>query len=162
MKMLPNGEVFMFTRKNRLIWLWLALIIITSCEAKDNYIAKESDLDGTWVDVKEYRSSPKIKDRQYSWGVGKRIVETTLEIELKKKEVLIPGTGAFIIQNINKDSSTSILLDVKGPGAEGGWEMKLVFHFLDKDTFWLECSDLEGMFSVGKKKPWYRLSGPNQ
>lgn len=153
----------MFTRKSRLAWLsLLSILFITACAAKDAYPASVEDLDGTWVDVKEYRSSPKIKDRQYSWGVGKRIVETTLEIELEKKEVLMPGTGVFLIQSINKDSSSSISVDVKGPGEEGGWEMKLVFHFVDKDTFWIECSDLEGMFSVGKKKPWYRLSGPNR
>jgi len=152
----------MFTRKNNAMWvILLSLFLLAACTAKEPYSADFDDFDGTWVYVKDHLSSPLIKTRSYSWGVGKTIVETTLEIEIDKKEMLIPGMGLFIIQSIQKRTSDSFSLDIKGPGEEGGWELELVFHYTDKNTFWIECSDLEGMFAVGKKKPWYRLSGPN-
>ncbi|HRR51760.1 MAG TPA: hypothetical protein P5252_08045 [Candidatus Cloacimonas sp.] len=153
----------MSTRRNSVISLLMFLIVfIMACEAKNSYIANITDLNGTWVNVKAYQSSPKIRNWQYSWGTGKRIVETTLEVDLEKKEVLLPGTGAFLIQSVSKDSPSVVSIDIKGPGVEGGLQTKVVFHFLDKDTYWIECSDLEGMFSVGKAKPWYRLSGPSK
>lgn len=153
----------MFTQRNsHIVFMMMLALSITACTGKNAYSADVEGLDGTWVDVKEYRSSPAIRDREYSWGVGKRIVETTLEIEIEKKKVLMPGTGLFFIQRISKESNSSILVDIKGPGEEGGWKMRLIFHFLDRDTLWIECTDLEGMFSVGKNKPWYRLSGPSR
>ena len=151
----------MFARKSSsLVPMLLFVFTLAVCAEKHGRSVNTENLDGTWVDMKEYLISPGIKDREYSWGMGKRLVETTLEIEMQKNKILLPGTGLFFIQRISNESSSSVSVDIKGPGEEGGWEMRLIFHFLDRDTFWIECADLEGMFSVGRNKPWYRLSGP--
>jgi len=153
----------MYIRKSSAVLFIIILLCISfACSGREQYRATKTDLNGTWVHMQAHKESPRIKDWQFSWGIGKRIVETTFEIDIQKNRVLMPGTGLFLIKRITQTAPSRIVLEIKGPGEEGGWEMKMVFHFLDQDTFWLECPDLQGQFAVGKKRPWYRLSGPGQ
>jgi len=150
----------MFIQKiNQMILFLIFVLLLASCSGNEAYSANLEDLNGTWVRSKEFFKSSRIREWQYSWGVGYSIVETTLEIELEKKEVLLPGTGLFYIQQIFKKSDSSILMNIKGPGEQGRWEMQLIFHFLDRDRFWIETADWQGE-PVGRKRPRYRLSGP--
>ncbi|GHV93788.1 hypothetical protein AGMMS50293_01080 [Spirochaetia bacterium] len=41
------------------------------------------------------------------------------------------------------------------------WPVYMKFHFMNNNSFWIECPEWIGQFSVGKNRPWYRLSGPN-
>ncbi len=154
------GGKSMCDRKISFFVLLLSLLLF-SCTAKAEPKNMMYTINGTWVDYIGYKNSPKIHDVEYSWGKAKRIVETTLEFDINMKIIRMPGNGLFYIQNIQNQSNKNIALDLIS-SYEPVWEMKIVIHFIDKDTFWIECPDLEGIISVGRDQPWYRLSGPTQ
>jgi hypothetical protein len=127
-----------------------------------------SDLDGTWVYSLELLNSPSIREWDFSWGKGKRISETTLDFDIAKSHILIPGSGAYKIGSIDSEGSDTIYIKMFYIGdkkKERPIIMKV--HFLDSDRFWIECpgwSEWEAvfLFMAGKKWLWYRLSGPQR
>jgi hypothetical protein len=139
-------------------------LVIGACTRKNGYEAKPSDMDGTWVSNVKYLSGSGIHEREYVWGKGKRIVEVSLEIEMEKNSVLIPGQGEYIIDTIIQEDPDIISMEIYGvEDPEQEYKKNMKFHFESYDKFWIECPQYEGergVFSVGRDRPWYRLSGP--
>jgi hypothetical protein len=124
------------------------------------YSFEPSDLDGTWIDDIEALTSPSIREKQYIWGMGKRILNSTLEFEIEKVLILMAGSG-FVIGTIEKEGISTIKMKIYGISdekKEGGAIIR--FHFESYDKIWIECPEIERWMSVGKDNPWYRLSGP--
>jgi hypothetical protein len=127
-----------------------------------------SDLDGTWVYFSEFLNSPDIHDWDFSWGKGKRITDTTLDFDVARSHIIIPGSGAYIISSIESEGSDTIDITMFYVGDEKK-ERPIIMeiHFLDIHRIWIECpgwSEWENdfMFLAGKKWIWYRLSGPQR
>jgi hypothetical protein len=99
----------------------------------------------------------------YIWGKGKSITETTMEFEIEKMYILIPGQGSHTISAIEPAGPDTIFVKLFYIGDEKKEHpIRMKFHFLDINTFWIECPEWNEMFIVGNDKPWYRLSGPQR
>jgi hypothetical protein len=68
------------------------------------------DVNGTYLDEKEYLESPRIRGQNYSWGKGANIPETSIEFDLGTREVRIPGYGLYYVESVYKDPEGSICL----------------------------------------------------
>ena len=125
------------------------------------------DINGTYVYDKELLKSPDVRNWQYTWGRGLRITETSLEFDLKKKEIMMPGLGLYLIDTVAKDDRGSVRLRVFSVGDkdhENPIDMKVTF--IDSSRVYIECSEWEWWhdqrYSPDAKWVWYRLSGPKK
>jgi hypothetical protein len=157
--------------KRVLFGLCITVGLVMACERKGAFAVELTDLNGTWQPDWLYKLSAEMPDSEkhyskseYSWGTATSIPNTTFNIDLgdKKPFVSAPGLGGFPITEIKKTGTDEITVkafrgDRDNPGAQ--WEPVLVFHFIDKDTIWIESEDLHGK-QYGKNALWYRLSGP--
>jgi hypothetical protein len=151
--------------------LFIMACFVMACERKGTFAVELTDLNGTWQPDWSYKASAKMADSEkhyskweYSWGTATSIPNTTFNIDLgdKKPFVSEPGLGGFPITEIKKTGTDEITVkafrgDRDNPGAQ--WEPVLVFHFIDKDTIWIESKDFSGG-DYGKNALWHRLSGP--
>jgi len=125
-----------------------------------------ADINGTWVSNDTLLDNSSITlDYNYSWGAGKTIVETSLEIDLGKINgvchVVIPGGGGYLIDNIYKDENEVLYINMFSI-EEGNRPLNLEFRFIDNDRIYL-ISDRK-LYNYLCETPWiwYRLSGPSQ
>ncbi|GHV62852.1 hypothetical protein AGMMS49587_10950 [Spirochaetia bacterium] len=147
----------------KLVFICCLLGVFSFYVSVNGHAFEISDLDGTWVDNIGYLSSPSILEEQFVWGIGKAIPNTTLEFEIEKNFVIMCGDGGYAISKMDSISVGIIEMELYSVDDENHkWPVKMKFHFIDADAFWIECPELIGQFPVGKNRLWYRLSGPKR
>ena len=146
--------------ENRKFLLFLLLIISSIACAWEI-----EDINGTYVYMEEHLGSSHIRERNYSWGQGLRITETSLEFDLGKKTIMMPGMGQYIIETIYKDGEGSICLTIYYVGdkvREDPINMKVIF--IDSNRVYIVHDrwerTMDRSYSPEAKWVWYRLSGP--
>jgi hypothetical protein len=147
--------------KGLLIFVFLFLFYLlqdASCQNNDKILEV---LNGTWVDDQHYLKSQSVHQYKYGWGNGKRIVETTLEIDLVQKVLQIPGGGRWNVEQTKVMSSETIQLLIRSFGGVRA-EKTMTLHLLSCDQLWIEPPSPHEFLSVGKENTWYRLSGPSR
>ena len=121
-------------------------------------------VDGTWVHHTDLLRSPSIRDMVFSWGVGKSIAETSIDIDLNEDEILMPGHGGYRINSVSKNENESVALNLYSMGRED-ITIKLEFTFIDNNRAYIVCYFSFDYYSykLSPEKPriWYRLSGPD-
>jgi hypothetical protein len=125
------------------------------------------DVNGTYLDEEEYLESPLIREKNYSWGKGANIPETSIEFDLGTKEVRIPGYGLYHIDSVYKDAEGSIclvLIYIADKEKEDPFNMKV--SFIDYERAYIVYDKWERYsarsYSPKEKWVWYRLSGPKK
>jgi hypothetical protein len=129
--------------KTKIVFIFLMLLLLCTCVKKtESYAAEITDLNGTWLPgwsykaaIEEPEENSSYKTVPFSWGEGLRILHTSLTINAYRGDLEEPDYC---------------------------WFIKLTFHFIDKDTIWIETDDFKGSSDYGKGKLWHRLSGPSQ
>jgi len=151
------------------------VLTLSACSKTDSYAAEISDLNGTWQPDRSYKAVLKMSEeerddhlrrREYSWGIGKMIPYTTFNIDITAEEpfVIEPGDGHLLIKDITQTRNNEIkfiLFQILAKDPIVGWSTEVVFHFIDKDTLWIETPKFTGI-EYEKKALWHRLSGPTQ
>jgi hypothetical protein len=162
----------MRSNKGALLLAFFAVFSAASCSKTGTFAAEIGDLNGTWQPDWSYRagaSMPKEKrhytKEQFSWGTGTIILNTTFDIDLERDEpyVFEPGLGGFPVREITQPAKDTIAIRVyRGNLQAAFWDLTFVFHFVDKDTLWIESEDKTFATSseYGKGALWRRLSGP--
>jgi len=157
-------------------FVYLILLSVTlicgSCSKTGSYAANISDLNGVWQPDWSYKLALEmpedksyIKYRKFSWGESE-YGNATFNVDLmdKKPFIDVPGAGTFPVTEIERTGISSYKIHAyRGPIGDpyNAWPIDVIFHFIDKDTVWIDNKDSNGKF-YGKKAPWYRLSGPEQ
>jgi hypothetical protein len=105
--------------------------------------------------------------RMFSWGEAVSKSYTSFDIDISANEPFInePGLGHFPIIETTKTGINSIKIRAyRGfeDSPDFSWEPELTFHFIDKDTLWIETDAFKGSEDYGGGKLWHRLSGPAQ
>jgi hypothetical protein len=150
--------------------------MLSSCTKENNYTIEIFDLNGTWQPNSSFVEYSRISEEEkksyiihdlYSWGEAKYIRYTTFNIDLSAEEPFLiePGLGYFPITEINKNGSKSIKVRAYRGDPDYThirWDPEVIFHFIDKDTLWIETEDFKGGNDYGKDVLWHRLSGPSQ
>ena len=142
------------------------VLTLSACLRTSNYVAEISDLNGTWqpdwsykatLEMSEEEKDGSLKQREYSWGIGKSIPNTIFSIDITNEEPFIeaPGDGSFSITEITQTGTNAIKINAF---RATGWYVEVIFHFIDRDTLWIESKDFDST-EYGKKALWYRLSG---
>jgi len=149
------------------------ILALGSCSKTESYAANISDLNGVWQPDWSYKATLEIPEaeshiryRRFSWGESEYIPDTTFNVDLMDKEpfIQIPGTGLFPVTEIEQTGINSIKIHAyRGPIGDpyNAWPVDVIFHFIDKDTVWIDNTDSHGKM-YGKKAPWHRLSGPGR
>ncbi|MDR2965866.1 MAG: hypothetical protein LBU88_08830 [Treponema sp.] len=161
----------MYIRNKSFFSIMLSIVFALYSCSPSNYSAEISDLNGTWQPNWSYRAAMKLSEEEinyfifsFSWGEGLTLFHTTFEIDTTAEEPFIsePGLGYFPITEITQVGASSIKIRaVRGDLTEPAycWYPEFIFHFIDKDTIWIETDDIDNS-DYGKKALWYRLSGP--
>ena len=151
------------------------VLTLNACSRTSNYAAEISDLNGTWQPDRSYKAVLKMSEeerddhlrrREYSWGIGKMIPYTTFNIDITAEEpfVIEPGDGHLLIKDITQTRNNEIkfiLFHIVAEDPIVGWSTEVDFHFIDRDTLWIESKDFDST-EYGEKALWHRLSGPTQ
>jgi hypothetical protein len=154
------------------------ILSLGACFKTKSFTAEISDLNGVWLpdwlskDLSKLPEQEKEEDMRYyvfSWGEGKYIPYYTFEIDISANEPFFHATsnGDFYITNITQIDADSInAYACRGdPNDPYSWFANLIFHFIDKDTLWIETLNIEKTFvqqgnEYSKGALWHRLSGP--
>jgi len=168
---------------------WLSTILIQlSCYSEnihsvypvnilDTAVAR---LNGTWTspEITAYiQANPadrkNVLNQQFSWGMGKVIPSTTLDIDLENNALNFEELRGFNIKEIEVIDASSVLVRAISGDLELYFKnnhislakeekrfTNFTFHFSNPNKFWIECKELQGMLEVGKDVFWTRLSGP--
>ena len=121
------------------------------------------DANGTWVYYEEHLKSDKLINDEYSWGMGRRIPNTSLGIDLEKKEVLIGGDGVYFIDTVSKTKKGTVSLKLFYiSDEERKSPVNLDITFLDYRRVYIVYSPQKSnrTLTAEGKRVWYRLSGP--
>jgi hypothetical protein len=151
----------------------IILLFGVSCEKQVAYAVDVSDMNGTWIPPWSYQYTVKNPDdtrpyykKECSWGSGKRLVNTTIEVDLGPDDnyFLDSGFGIYKINKVVKTGEYQITAYVySGDKYDPDylWNPSITFHFVDKDTVWIEYTNIsgaEGAYDDGEY--WHRVSGP--
>ena len=124
------------------------------------------DINGTYLYDEEHLDSPLIRERDYTWGKGRRLTETSIEFDLGKMTVLMPGLGLYNIEKVFKDNDGSVCLVlyyISDTDKNSPMNMKIVF--IDSGRVLIVHDEWENYwdrrYSPEAKWVWYRLSGPS-
>ena len=143
----------------------LIIIVIMSLACGIVSAWEIEDVNGTWVYCEEFLKSNRIYKTMYSWGMGRRIVETSIEFDLGQKTVMIPGDGMHTIDTVFQEEEGTICLKLFSV-EEFRNEIPLYIkvRFIDTERAYIECDHWEiwqdRTYSPEEKWVWYRLSGP--
>ena len=160
--------------KNKIKFLGLIIFFffISWYAMSETYEASISDLDGTWILSPKLSKGTYVVEMEFSWGIGKSIGESSLEVDLKRKFFFIPGGGAWIVEKVSKINTSDVQIVVFNndiPYVEFPANKKpritLRFSFVNHDKFKITSQVYN--IDLGDSDPyldnnsiWYRLSGP--
>lgn len=146
-----------------------AVLVLGSCAKTKSYAAEIADLNGTWLVDRSNKGLPEGGDWyivEFSWGKGKVSANSTFHVDLTAEEPFItePGLGRFPIIDTSRTGADAIKIhayrgDLDGP--DGYWLVEVIFHFIDRDTVWIE-TNISNNLTYKKGVIWRRLSGPER
>jgi len=159
--------MFMLDKKviiNILIVLCFSSIVF--CETMK---IEPSKLNGTWMPNHSYLWKTSNPERKYdypihafSWGKGKSIPNTSLEMDFSTSVYVDPGMFIYSIKEYQQLDNTTfkvqIYRQVFDDIPESLDEKEVIIHFLNEDSFWIESKNYK---TYDKDAAWYRLSGEN-
>ena len=124
-----------------------------------------TDVNGTWADNPEALSASDLPERNYSWGKGKTIPNSSISLDLGRGEVLLSGMGLFFIDSVLKDDEGSIRLKLFYVGDDDHEHpLTMKISFMDYGKAYIVCYPQKGWWSKPlsseEKWMWYRLSAP--
>jgi len=141
----------------------IVLVIFLACGIV--YAWEIEDVNGTYVYDEEFLKSNRIYNEMYSWGRGRTMPNTSIDLDLEIKEVRLSGMGLYFIDTVIKDQDGSIglkLFSVSDESRLSPLNMKMVF--IDYRKVFITCFPQNGWWSrplsPEEKWIWYRLSGP--
>jgi len=148
--------------ENKTIFILLLFLISTMA-----FSWEIDDANGTYVCIKEQLNSSKILEDNFSWGKGKKIPNTTFNIDIGEKTVIIPGMGLYFIDSVIKDKEDAISFVLFYiADKEHEYPIKMKFTFIDFNQVYivLDCWQnwSDRTYSPEAKWIWYRLSGPKR
>jgi len=121
-------------------------------------------VNGTWVSREELLNSSRVADDIYSWGIGKTIVDSSMDIDLGERDVRIPGEGLYRISNAYKNENETINLKLFYIGDRGrNFPLYMELSFLDNQKVIVICYPEREWFPRSLSETpwiWHRLSGP--
>jgi len=122
-------------------------------------------VNGSWTGRYELIDGTPIEKKQFSWGRGFSLLDTSLEFDLGRKTLFMPGPGVCRIESAFKDEEGSICLKVipiDDKTLEGAINLKISFLDYNKAYISHDKRELTGdnRYSPEEKLPWFRLSGP--
>ncbi|AEE17397.1 SH3 domain-containing protein [Treponema brennaborense] len=135
------------------------------------YMFSNPVLDGTWIDSLSYiwhLKSPEKNENllyeDYSWGKAKNEPNTTMDIDIANNMISDATLWGFSIRNIEYKGKSKIILNVSRyvEAINNYWDLELIIHFIDDDTFWIENEWLENNWDsfAGPNILRHRISGP--
>ena len=144
--------------------IFILLLFLSAAMA---YTWEINDINGTFVYVKEHLHSSNIYKKNFSWGEGKRIPNTTINFDVGENTIIIPGMGLYNIATVCKDKEGSIslvLFYVSDTKHEHPINMKVTFIDYNRVYIILDCWQewSDRTYSPEAKWIWYRLSGPKK
>ena len=172
----------MYVRGNKLFCFILLSVVFAfaSCTAEEKRIIFEiSDLNGTWVpdlfsqemlalSEKERRErAESMPEREFSWGYG-IFLRIAFLIDITAPEPFLGsfGDGRYIITEITQIGENVVKVIGHPPLVPGLTDdtpdiFEFIFHFIDKDTIWMQSVVFGEGILHGEDAPWHRLSGPD-
>lgn len=143
------------------------VLVLSSCSKTKSYAAEIYDLNGTWQPDWSYQATLELPEEErewsiqkFSWGEGKSIPNTTFHIDLTSGEPFIdePGLGRFPIIDTTQTKTDVIKIHAR----RRDFIIEIIFHFVDKDTLWIESDRFGNSTEYGKGALWHRISGPSR
>jgi hypothetical protein len=167
----------MYMREINFIYFVILCAVFTlgSCVKTTSYAAEISDLNGTWQPDWSYKATLKkpkeergenFRLREYSWGEGQIIMHTTFNVDITDDIPFFDagGDGRFTITDITQIGQSSIKSNAfHGPQDDPHWIVEVIFHFINRNTFWIESKEFGKLDEDYRKGSlWHRISGPVQ
>jgi len=123
------------------------------------------DVNGTWAYDDEALADFSLPVRNYSWGKGRTIPNSSIDLDLERKEVRLSGMGLYIIEKVFEGEEGSICLELFSVGDESrSSPLQMKISFIDFKSAYIVCYPQTGWsdrsLSPEEKWIWYRLSGP--
>ena len=122
-------------------------------------------INGSWIGEYELIDGTPIEKKRYSWGSGFSLLNTSTEVDLGRKKVMIPGHGDYEVISVFRDEEGSVCLaavPMEEETQEGQINFKITF--LDHAKAYITHDKWElwddKRYSPEENWPWYRLSGP--
>jgi hypothetical protein len=130
-------------------------------------------LNGSWVDDIRFLKSSYVREKHYSWGMGKTLGADSFDFDVDRKLFKRPISGSYKILSISKTDKNTVRVEAMIADAEktnkesGGtpadldrYKVHIEFHLVDANTFWFYCPEWKDEDPMGPDAKWYRLSGP--
>jgi len=142
--------------------------VLTAERPENNFSAEIVDLNGTWLPEFSYhapeegREGWRIFMQEFSWGEAKWIIHLSLNIDITAERPFISESvrPEFIITDITQFGVNTIKVNAAHDRSEDR-VVELVFHFVDRDTFWIDTHDFRGL-NYERGAFWHRISGPTR
>jgi len=165
--------MFMQKISNNVLIILFIIITVSSCTKTPIYEANIIDLNGTWLPTRFYEARLNLKGEEkggfyktFSWGIANSVIHTSFDIDISAEKPFFhaEGDGLFYVKEITQISNNSIKVNVyHGALDEPDYFNVYIFHFIDKNTIWINNEKFEKMgSSYGKGNLWHRLSGPEK
>lgn len=163
----------MYMQNKKIMFCVLFLLCFSAIAIGESFKVEPSKLNGTWMPTSSYQwriSHPEDRSKyffhDFSWGKGKSLQHTSMEIDINAMTYYDPGMFIYSIKEYQQIDNTTykvlIYRQVFDDIPESLYELEIILHFLNEDSFWLESEYFEKTGTLfGKKAPWYRLSGQN-
>ena len=153
--------------------IFTTMITFSSCTKAPIYEANITDLNGTWLLTRFYEARLNLTEEEkgfffktFSWGIAKSVIHTSFDIDISAEEPFFhaEGDGLLYVTEITQISKNSIKVNVyHGSLEEPDYLNVYIFHFIDKNTIWINNEKFEKMgTSYGKGALWHRISGPEE
>ena len=122
-------------------------------------------VNGSWIGQYELIDGTPIEKKQFSWGLGFSLPDSSLELDLGRKTLLMPGPGECRIETVFRDEKGSICIEAIPINTEiPGGPINISITFLDYHKAYISHDKWElfkdKRYSPEEKWPWFRLSGP--
>ena len=173
---IESDEIFQFREGGGVLWRRLSgpdwqqeNVVFTVERPESNFVAEINGLNGTWMPEWTYHATEEQREgwrsafrQEFSWGEGKSRIYQTFDIDVTAENPFVfePVEGWFFTTNIAQTGINSIKVNAVHHMRDND-AIELVFHFIDRDTFWIETHDFRGlMYERGVF--WHRVSGPER
>jgi len=171
---IESDEVFAFREGGGVLWRRLSgaderqdNAVLTAERPENNFTVEIADLNGTWLPEFSYHTTEEGRDgwrifmQEFSWGEGKWGIDLSLNIDITAERPFVHPTGdKFLVTNMTQLGINSIKV-IAILNREEDRVIELIFHFIDRDTFWIETHDFRGL-DYERGAFWHRLSGPER
>ena len=166
----------MYVRGNKLFCFIVLSVVFAfaSCTAEEKRIIFEiSDLNGIWMPDQIYQewltlseeerrewAESMMPPEEFSWGYG-AFSRAAFEIDITAPEPFLASfaDGKYIITEITQIGENVVKVIGHPPLTPDLFEF--IFHFIDKDTIWMQSVVFGEGTLRGENAPWHRLSGPD-